>query len=67
MISQVLIVFVMLTVVSANAQPDAYKPDPEEVLRLIRNDKLDLVLPVAMRDNKVHMWIHVGRDGDPDP
>ena len=38
-----------------------------EVLRLIRNEKLDLVLPGAMRDNNVDMWIHVTRDGDPDP
>ncbi len=38
-----------------------------EVLRLIRNEKLDLILPGAMRDNKVDMWIHVTRDGDPDP
>ena len=38
-----------------------------EILRLIRNDKLDLVLPGAMRDNNVDMWIHVTRQGDPDP
>ncbi|MDC0178713.1 aminopeptidase P family protein [Woeseiaceae bacterium] len=38
-----------------------------EVLRLIRNDKLDLILPGAMRDNNVNMWIHVTRQGDPDP
>ena len=38
-----------------------------EVLRLIRNDKLDLVLPGAMRDNGVDMWIHVTRQGDRDP
>ena len=28
-----------------------------EVLRLMRNDKLDLILPGAMRDNNVDMWI----------
>lgn len=38
-----------------------------EILRLIRNDKLDLILPGAMRDNDVEMWIHVTRDGDVDP
>ncbi|HEY6640947.1 M24 family metallopeptidase [Povalibacter sp.] len=38
-----------------------------EVLRLIRNDKLDLVLPGAMRDNGVDMWIHVTQQGDQDP
>lgn len=34
-----------------------------EALRLIRNDKLDLILPGAMRDNGVDMWIHVTRAG----
>lgn len=38
-----------------------------EILRLMRNDKLDLILPGAMRDNNVDMWIHVTRQGDPDP
>jgi len=38
-----------------------------EALRQIRNNKLDLILPGAMRDNKVDMWIHVTREGDPDP
>ena len=38
-----------------------------EILRLMRNDKLDLVLPGAMRDNNVDMWIHVTRQGDSDP
>ena len=33
----------------------------------IRNDKLDHVLPRAMRDNGVDMWIHVIRDRNPDP
>ncbi len=36
-----------------------------EALRLMRNDKLDLVLPGAMRDNNVDMWIHVTRGQDP--
>ena len=38
-----------------------------KILRLLRNDKLDLILPGAMRDNNVDMWIHVTRQGDPDP
>ena len=37
-----------------------------EVLRLIRNDKLELIVPGAMRDNGVDMWIHVNRQGSPD-
>ena len=58
---------VMFTVPAANAQTDDYTPDVREVLRLIRKDKLDLVLPGAMRDNNVDMWIHVTRAGDQDP
>lgn len=38
-----------------------------ELLRLIRQEKLDLVLPGAMRDNNVDMWIHVVESGKRDP
>jgi len=38
-----------------------------EILRLIRHEKFDTILPGAMRDNNVDMWIHVVKDGDPDP
>ena len=38
-----------------------------EALRLLRKNKLELILPGAMRDNKVDMWIHATRQGDPDP
>jgi Xaa-Pro dipeptidase len=37
-----------------------------ELLNLIRKDKFDKILPGAMRDNEVDMWIHVIRRGDPD-
>ena len=60
------LVSVCLTATSVTAQPDVYRPDAREVLRLIRNDKLDLILPGAMRDNNVDMWIHVARHGSPD-
>ena len=63
----IFLILVMFTVPAANAQPDVYTPDASEVLRLIRMDKLDLILPGAMRDNNVDMWIHVTRAGDPDP
>ena len=33
----------------------------------IRKDRFDHVLPRAMRDNNVDMWIHVVRDRNPDP
>jgi len=38
-----------------------------EMLNLIRKEKFDFVLPGAMRDNNIDMWIHVIRRGDPDP
>ena len=38
-----------------------------EILHLIQRGKLDLILPGAMRDNNVDMWIHVVRAGNPDP
>ncbi|MFT5523872.1 MAG: Xaa-Pro dipeptidase [Pirellulaceae bacterium] len=38
-----------------------------EILHVIRQEKFDVVLPIAMRQNNVDMWIHVIRDGNPDP
>jgi len=37
-----------------------------EMLNLIRKEKFDKILPGAMRDNNIDMWIHVIRRGDPD-
>ena len=59
---------VLFTVAAANAQQPLPRRTPDtdaEALRLMRNDKLDLILPGAMRDNNVDMWIHVSRGGDP--
>ena len=33
----------------------------------IRRDKFDLILPQVMRDHNIDMWIHVMREGSPDP
>ena len=38
-----------------------------EILNLIRKEKFDKILPGAMRDNGIDMWIHVMREGNPDP
>jgi Xaa-Pro dipeptidase len=38
-----------------------------EIIHLIRSEKFDLILPGAMRDNNVDMWIHATRVGRPDP
>ena len=37
---------------------------PEAWTKLIRRDKFDFVLPQAMRDNKIDLWIHVIREWD---
>ncbi len=39
----------------------------QETLNLIRHEKFDLVLPGAMRDNGIDMWIHWIRMGNTDP
>jgi len=39
----------------------------QERLNLIRREKFDIVLPKAMRENQVDMWVHVIREGNPDP
>ncbi len=70
MISRIVLFLIagMLTVPHVNAQPGVHTiKTGGEVIQLIRKEKLDLILPEAMRDNNVDMWIHVTRDGDPDP
>lgn len=67
-VSALLIIASLLsTVTPAGAQELMPKPDADAWLRLIRNDKLDLILPQVMREHDVDMWIHVTRAGDPDP
>ncbi len=64
----IVLIFVMFAVSNVNAQPGGHTSTTgAEIIRLIRNEKLDLILPGAMRDNNVDMWIHVTRSGDPDP
>ena len=76
MISRLMILFVSLVFVVpvAHAQRRSGELDPlpirtleteAESLRLMRNEKLDLILPGAMRDNDVDMWIHVSSGADP--
>jgi len=63
----IIILFMILLSLQITAQTEVYTADQNVVLKLIRNDKMDLVLPQAMRDNKIDMWIHTGRHGDPNP
>ncbi len=37
-----------------------------KMMKLIRKEKFDLVLPGALRDNDIDMWIHVMQQGNPD-
>lgn len=61
-------ILTLLLAAAAAAQPGVHTATSGgEVMRLIRREKLDLILPGAMRDNDVDMWIHVTRHGDPDP
>ena len=43
------------------------KNDLQELLNQIRREKFDVILPQVMRENKIDMWIHVLREGSPDP
>ncbi len=70
MMSRILLIYisVLFTVPFANAQPGIHTAKTgSEVLDFIRKEKVELILPGAMRDNNVDMWIHVTRAGDQDP
>ena len=68
LLKKALVTCISLAVVSGicNAQAVSAKSGAE-ILHLIRQEKFDLILPGAMRDNGVDMWIHVIRIGNPDP
>ena len=38
-----------------------------ETINQIRKEKFDTILPLAMRENEIDMWIHFMREGNPDP
>ncbi len=68
--AMILLISVILAVPVTNAQQPLPRRTPDtdaEALRPMRNEKLNFILPGAMRDNNVDMWIHVTRSGDPDP
>ena len=51
-----------------NNQATTTGDDPlKEVNNRIRREKFDKILPEVMRKNKLDMWIHVMREGSPDP
>jgi len=64
---RILVALMCLAAVVTGLETDAQEARARaELLDLIQREKFDLVLPGAMRDNGVDMWIHVIRDGDPD-
>ena len=53
-----ILVYLMFTVSGSHAQSaEVTAKAGAEIIHLIRKEKLDLILPGALRDNKVDMWI----------
>lgn len=67
-IARVFLVFLslLMTLSTSEAQINSVKAGAE-ILHLIRQEKFDLILPGAMRDNDIDMWIHAIRTANPDP
>jgi len=60
------LVLALALLVSLPAAADSAR-ERWELMNQIRQDKFDLVLPEAMRENGVDMWITVNREGYEDP
>lgn len=63
----VAVVLWLLTLIPAPAADGQEARRRWERLARIRNDKFDLVLPEAMRENDIDMWITVVKEGYRDP
>ncbi len=63
-LSILVVVFVLVSGLDAYAQKSKQN---YEIMRLIRHEKFELILPGAMRDNNIDMWIHVVESGRMDP
>jgi len=61
--SALLLVVVLLPGIGVEAQEARAR---YETMKMIRKEKFDLVLPGAMRDNNIDMWINVMQDGHTD-
>ena len=58
--------FLSLTMFSGNLSAQYRAPDAApDLMRLIRSEKLNTILPHVMRDNEVDMWIHAMGPDDP--
>lgn len=56
--------FALITGVFAQAK-DAN--ELQELMNKIRREKFDVTLPQIMKEHNIDMWIHVLREGNPDP
>ncbi len=66
--SKVRILFTLMCMFFLTHELRAQLQEPEasrELMSLIRSEKFDLILPQAMRDNEIDMWIYVMRGDDP--
>ncbi len=57
---------ILFPVFGLNAQTKE-EANLQELLNQIRREKFELILPQVMRENNIDIWIHVFRDGSPDP
>ena len=61
-----LLAFLGLAVLSGNLAAQYRTPDAApDLMRLIRSEKLNAILPLVMRQNEVDMWIHAMGPNDP--
>jgi len=66
----VVLAILLVTLAAAVAPATAQAQEARrrfEMMRRIRLDKFDLVLPQAMRENKIDMWIVAMKQNHPDP
>ncbi len=69
-LSLVLSVCQLVTAQDVLTVPNQQAPEElriEELTKEIRREKFDVLLPQIMREHKIDMWIHVMREGKPDP
>ena len=56
-----------MAMTNVQAQDEDELKEIQELQNQIRRDKFDQILPQIMREHDIDMWIHVMREGSPDP
>jgi len=67
MVNRLFLCLILAAVQSGAAHASGEAQKRWELMNQIRQEKFDLVLPEAMRENGVDMWITVNREGYDDP